>query len=684
MDPSVANVTGVESQSGSMTPWFDWLDAAIRREIVRLRARYELSLDEFRGLYVSDEQVEQLLGESVPPEEICPPPATGRIGNLGERFDLNRGELACLFAALAPELDLKYATLYAYLNNDASAKSATVDLLIRLCHVELKGLLPDSPLLKQGLLIANPGRSPLIWRSTALAISAPALHHFAQAPSELEAALAIDGPARILLGEGARSLVLEASPGSDPTRAIEDVADQMCMRVVSYHPNGPELMAQALKARLQGAILYFPDHSFQLVTSEEPDAESQRFLGVALGLLQPTAFAVSFDSPWRKFFEGRNYERIRLEAPTTPERAILWQIEIARAGFAADPILTAELARLYVLHPGQIKRAVGHAARRTPLGDDLDRNALTQAAREQGSTGLQGLGVKETTVRTWCDLVLAEATRVRLRDVESAIRTRETVFDSWGFKQTSMGRTSLRILFSGASGTGKTLSATIIANEVGLDMYRIDLSSIVSKYIGETERNLERVFRAAEGSNAIIFFDEADALFGKRTEIKDAHDRYANIEISYLLQRMEQYDGVMILATNLSKNIDEAFSRRIHFNVEFPMPSESDRLRLWELSLPVAAPRDPDLDIRFLARQFTLAGGDIRNVALDGAFLAAGENQEIGMRHLIRAMARQRLKQGKLPSPSEFKQYFKFVGPIDTFAPATASLNGKGSKSPVS
>ncbi len=171
----------------------------------------------------------------------------------------------------------------------------------------------------------------------------------------------------------------------------------------------------------------------------------------------------------------------------------------------------------------------------------------------------------------------------------------------------------LRRLGNGQDDVGRGRGARL-----GLDLFRIDLSAVVSKYIGETEKNLERIFKAAEGSNAILFFDEADALFGKRSEVKDAHDRYANIEVAYLLQRMETYDGVLILATNLAKHIDEAFSRRIHVEIDFPLPDAVQRERLWRLLIPSAAPTAADVDYEFLARQFPLTGGEIRNVALGG------------------------------------------------------------------
>jgi SpoVK/Ycf46/Vps4 family AAA+-type ATPase len=203
------------------------------------------------------------------------------------------------------------------------------------------------------------------------------------------------------------------------------------------------------------------------------------------------------------------------------------------------------------------------------------------------------------------------------------------------------------------------MSADIIAGELGLDLYKIDLSNVVSKYIGETEKNLSRIFDEAETSNAILFFDEADALFGKRSEVKDSHDRYANIETGYLLQRMEEHEGIVILASNFRKNMDEAFTRRLHFTVEFPFPKEEDRLRIWEHVWPEAVPREPGLDLKFLARRFQITGGNIRNIALSAAFLAADDNGVVGMRHLVRATQREYQKMGKLVSESDFSTPFK-------------------------
>ena len=227
--------------------------------------------------------------------------------------------------------------------------------------------------------------------------------------------------------------------------------------------------------------------------------------------------------------------------------------------------------------------------------------------------------------------------------------------EKWGFgAKLSLGK-GINALFVGPSGTGKTMAAEIIAQELQLDLYKIDLSGVVSKYIGETEKNLDRIFTAAENANAILLFDEADALFGKRSEVRDSHDRYANIEVSYLLQKMEQFEGITILATNLRQNLDEAFVRRLAFTVHFPSPGEADRRRIWEGIWPSAVPLGQDVDLAFLARQFKLTGGNIKNIALAAAFLAARNGTVISQTHLLQATRREFQKLGKALSEVELR-----------------------------
>ena len=261
----------------------------------------------------------------------------------------------------------------------------------------------------------------------------------------------------------------------------------------------------------------------------------------------------------------------------------------------------------------------------------------------------------------WGDIVLPPDGLAQLGEVCAQVRHRRKVYGEWGFDAKVSLSKGLCVLFYGPSGTGKTLAVEVIANELELEAYKIDLSTVVSKYIGETEKNLSAIFQEAETSNAILFFDEADALFGKRSEVKDAHDRYANIEINYLLQRMEEFEGMVVLATNLRKNIDEAFFRRMHFAVEFPFPDEQRRYRIWRQHFPEAVTVAEDVDFNFLASRLDLAGGSIRNVVLNAAFLAAANSGVIGMKHLIHAARREYEKLGRLCTEAEFSPYHSLL-----------------------
>jgi len=263
---------------------------------------------------------------------------------------------------------------------------------------------------------------------------------------------------------------------------------------------------------------------------------------------------------------------------------------------------------------------------------------------------------KITPRYTWFDIVLPDDQLTLLHEIVATVRGRSLVLEEWGVGRKLASSPGVTMLFSGPPGTGKTMAAEVITAELSLDLYKIDLSTIVSKYIGETEKNLERIFSEAQSSNAILFFDEADAIFGKRSEVKDAHDRYANIEISYLLQRMEAYNGVTILATNLRANLDEAFTRRLQFAVDFPFPDESYRLRIWQTLLPPGVPSEPGLDFELLARRFKLAGGNIRNILVSAAYLAASDGGRLGMKHLLHGTRRELQKMGRLVSEKDMTE----------------------------
>jgi AAA+ superfamily predicted ATPase len=333
-----------------------------------------------------------------------------------------------------------------------------------------------------------------------------------------------------------------------------------------------------------------------------------------------------------------------------------WQRELGRA---PDPAY--KLGRDQLRMVAQVFPRDPHPP--PPGGGD----GLAQAVRRLAGGHLDGVAQRVRPRRAWDDLVVPADDARQLRELAARHRRRDTVYGQWGFPR--FPSTGTVALFAGPSGTGKTLAAEVVAGELGLDLYKVDLSAVVSKYIGETEKNLERIFGAAAAGDLVLFFDEADALFGKRSEVADAHDRYANIEVAYLLQRLETYDGLVILATNLQRNIDSAFLRRLSFAVDFVLPEEDQRRAIWARSFPAAAPV-ADLDVDFLARQFKVSGGIIHNAALSAAFLAAEEGVPIGMRHVVLALKREFQKLGRLRTEAEFDRYYHLVNRDADAAPA--------------
>lgn len=323
---------------------------------------------------------------------------------------------------------------------------------------------------------------------------------------------------------------------------------------------------------------------------------------------------------------------VTLAAPGLAGRAAVWRA--AAPGLSA--LAARRLARQFDLPPEAIARAAA-----------AGNSTIWSRARQAAAPALAELGERILPRANWKDLVLPDEPLAALREIVAAAETREKVEDRWGLASNSARGQGLAVLLSGPSGTGKTLAAEVLAGALGLEVFRIDLAGLVSKWIGETEKNLARIFDAAAAGGAVLFFDEADALFGKRSEVKDSHDRYANVEVAYLLQRMEQHRGISILATNLRGNLDQAFLRRLRFAVDFPYPDEAARRAIWALHLPKRAPRGADLDLDALAR-LDLPGGAIRNVVLNGAALAAAAGTAIGMVHLLAAARREFAKLGRL------------------------------------
>ncbi|HEV2813106.1 MAG TPA: ATP-binding protein, partial [Solirubrobacteraceae bacterium] len=441
--------------------------------------------------------------------------------------------------------------------------------------------------------------------------------------------------ARVSAAIAARGRVPLVVAGPDVLQVVAHAAGADLVAVAAAELHDPATMRHAaLRAGLAGARLAV-DRLEELV---EP-SDRERFARAAAAW--PTRLLVLADKP-ASARALRHVPHLLLEVPalTALERVEQW----ARRAPDAAPEERDAAARRFELSAGQIAAASALAA-----DHSLSPAA---AARHVSRRGLDELAQPLKGTQGWDDLVLPRDDLAVLRSIAARLRHRETVLDSWGFAGLAPPGGGLKSLFVGEPGTGKTLAAQVIANDLGLEAYRVDLAQIVSKYIGETEKNLERVFDAAGASNAVLFFDEADALFGKRSPVGDAHDRYANLEVAYLLQRIETYAGAVILATNLRQNLDQAFLRRLDFAVDFPMPKAEDRLRLWRRHLPAAAPVADDVDLERLAAH-RLSGGSIRNSAVAAAFGAAEDGSAITMRHLELAVRLEHRKLGRLPPAAD-------------------------------
>jgi AAA+ superfamily predicted ATPase len=719
------------SAEAGFAPALARLDRLIEREILRLRARYELSLDELRGLYVSDAQVDALLA-SRHASGPAPAPATAwggadlddlPVGNepqlvaVAPRWQALCGALALtpleqdmLLLVLAPELHARYETLYAYLNNDLARRHVSAELAMRLLgpdsSVALRAsLAPDAQLAASGVLLpAGAGDTPRAQRGWRLA---PPLSDWLlglawsdeRLPPAVYSAWRSDGGGRGVDDPGvARSLrprgsrlaaavdaslarqralvaVVSAATADDAQyvahRVLEQAGCQLLqldLRALRTLPAPAEAVtALQLQARVTGrAVLVAP-----LDALAEPDGRLNEPLLTALrrlGAALPCLYA-SGPGRWREAVLALGLREAALSEQDDDaadgvfelgvpelngeERAELWRSELAGLDFDAQA-----LADRFVLGPVRIRRAARRALELLRDGAAAGLQAACFAAARALSTedAADVTRAVESTLR-WDDLVLPAPVAARLREVLRAIELRPRVLDDWGLARRLNGGRAINVMLAGVSGTGKTMAAGLVARSVGMDLHRLELAAVVSKYIGETEKNLDRAFDAARRANAILFIDEADALLGKRSEVKDAHDRHANVEIAYLLQKMEDHDGVVIIATNLAGNLDEAFSRRMQFVIDFPLPDAGGRERLWRGMLPTALPLAGDIDFAFLARQFALAGGDIRNVVLDAAYAAAADAAPLSMRHLLQAVARQQAKRGRAMDRAQLREY---------------------------
>jgi AAA+ superfamily predicted ATPase len=347
---------------------------------------------------------------------------------------------------------------------------------------------------------------------------------------------------------------------------------------------------------------------------------------------------------------------------THPERLKAWRDALGHRGWDSEK--AGGLAeRFYSIGGTTIPRVMERAGAESG-GKEPDEAALWAAAREASRPEFRGLAQHIVPRYRWEDLILSDKILGQLQHLVDFLQHQETVFHQWGARSVRARGYGIKALFSGPPGTGKTMAAECIAARLGLDLFRVDLSQVISRWVGETEKNLKEIFDAAEGGGAILLFDEADALFGSRGEVKQAQDRFANQEVSFLLQRLEVFEGCAVLTTNLQENIDEAFLRRFGAVVEFPMPSAVQRTKLWQRAIPADAPRAPNLDEAKLAEQFILAGGSIVNAAINACILAATAGKDVGMEHAVRAVGQELLKMGKQVNRVHFGEFFDVVADL--------------------
>jgi hypothetical protein len=415
---------------------------------------------------------------------------------------------------------------------------------------------------------------------------------------------------------------------------------------------GDVLVAAVREATLRGTGLVL------LGVDPARDAVDPRLLGE---VRTPVVFVSESPGPAADF--GGEVLLVEAGAAGLDVRDRLWTRVITRTRATLDDTERDALVRSFRMTPEQILQA-GELAAAAAIGRDRRPGLrdLAAAARTFNDRRLEQLVRRIEPAATFDDLVVPRGTIELLHDVIGRVRHREVVLQDWGLGPNGR-RQGVTCLMAGPSGTGKTLSAEAVAGELGVDLYVIDLSQVVDKYVGETEKNLERIFASAEGVNAVLFFDEADALFGKRSAVRDSHDRHANVEVAYLLQRMELFDGVAMLASNLHANLDDAFSRRLDVIIRYALPGPAERRALWERHLPPALPVGTDIDLDVLAAAVETSGGVIANICRSAAFRAAADAGVVTMTHLVQAAARELAKQGRLQDPGRFGRWSAVLDP---------------------
>jgi hypothetical protein len=673
----------------SLTHLFRRLDAVdlrVRRSVAQRRADDPTADDPFRGLYLGEADVERVLRTPLvrtaePDEseiEVVATAETGadvaelagarpRLRALQRAAGLTDFDVELLLIALLTDLDPRCEKLYGYLNDDVSRRRASVGMALEIAGASALDadararLRPGAPLVDVALVAVEDEDRPLLGRS--LRVPDRVVAHLLgdDRPDPMVAGLLTALPDPIdpgcglgtTLGNGARLAYLRERTGAATRAAAAGgllasgrSALALDLDLVEVDAQMGEIAATAAREALlaEAGLIAGP---IEALVARGPDAV-RAFTG--LGCVVILHGRRSWDPRWSS--EAALVADVPL--PSVDERDRFWRNAIDGGGECEPGALSAQ----FLLAPESIARSVAAARLRASAdGGVLRTEHLLEGARAQNGGGLERLDRRIAPGVGWDDLVLPELVRGQLHELAARAHNRTRVLDEWVMRPGGGRGRGVTALFAGDPGTGKTMAAEVIAHALGYDLYAVNLATVVDKYIGETEKNLERIFTEAEGVNGVLLFDEADALFGKRSEVSDAHDRHANVEVAYLLQRMESFDGLAVLATNLRANLDEAFSRRLDVLVDFALPDEAARRALWAACLGPKLPRADDVDLDFCARAFELSGGSIRAIAVTAAYLAADAGTPVQMDQLIQATQTEYRKLGRLVLDSEFGRW---------------------------
>lgn len=730
MRPTQHRLASISDEQEFVATSMDWVVPMLRRvdsrlaiavEQIEAASTAEPGRSDLPGLFITSSDVERLLRSplgaclyrSEPGSNPLPPlvdEGWRTWGRLQTSFDLDTFDLELLALALSVELDLKYQRIFGWLQDDLTRLRPSIglafgllcqgpeDRMERLAHLD-----SEAPLIRHGVLrlsadphqheppklgwylVPGEGVLPHLLGRTTLG---DRLAHFARrVHPTIELS---DVPVSDALRHGIGQIVairldhgpsirlrLRGPEGSGQGKIAESIASALGQPLLiidlPVSAPDPETVRADLRlgvryARMHGCVLLldgmdrlaFEAHGWMesIVSEQLTD-----FPGVAIVNGSP-------DGPWFADRQPRDCLTFTIDLPPIDgsDREPVWRNTLENVGIALGTRDIEVLANRYRLLPGQIANAV-----HTALGiaawegsSEVSASVVMNAARRQSYADLHSMAQVHIPDRGWDDIVLPVDQINQLHEICDHVEYRHVIHHQWSRAHRTARPDGLNTLFSGPSGTGKTLAAEIIAGALDLDLATVNIAHTISKYIGETEKNLDRIFTAAEQSSVVLFFDEADAIFGKRSQVKDAHDRYANLEVGYLLQKIENHEGIVILCTNFRSNMDDAFARRLNHVVEFPFPDASLRCHIWQKHLHDRIPQAGDLDLTLLAHQFEITGGSIRSIVLNACVFAAAERQPVSMRHIIRATCREFQKMGRVCDEHTFGEAMRWFDVRDT------------------